>query len=235
MRYAYIAIEKNTEGFDFYKDLWSKRGITGYMADSMTNAIETAISIENSNAEQLYFVSIVEEQINYLPQLNLLREATSAPILIASTLNDNTTHQESLKSGADWYAPVCDTAEGNIQGVMVAVERINQTKNRKATTDLIICNGILLSPLYRKAFVNDTEVELTKREFDILLLLIKKPEQVFTHSQIINKVWSGEYENADKALLWNSIKRLREKLRATPNGKQYIETVREVGYRFSLK
>jgi len=235
MGYTYIAIEKNEEGFEFYKALWSKRGITGYMADTMTKAIEKATDIENSKSEELYFVSIVADSIDYIPQLSYLNDKATAPILVATSKFDEEEHDKALENGADFYGQYRSDPEQNINSVITAINSKTRARKQKSSTDLITCNGILLSPSHRRVFVNDKEIELTRREFDILHLMIKKPEQVFTHNQIINKVWDGEYENADKTLLWNSIKRLREKLKATPNGKQYIETVREVGYRFSLK
>ena len=56
-----------------------------------------------------------------------------------------------------------------------------------------------------------------------------------THDQILSTVWGDEYEEASRDVIWNAIKRLREKLNAFQDSFDYIESKREVGYRFVIK
>jgi hypothetical protein len=77
MKY-YISIEKNIEGFDFYKALWSLRGIVGVRADTMDDGIEKAIEIENSKTDELYFIDIVADDIDYMPHLRTLSAKTTS-------------------------------------------------------------------------------------------------------------------------------------------------------------
>ena len=74
------------------------------------------------------------------------------------------------------------------------------------------------------------EVSLTKMEFDILEYLMSNRGIILTHTQILYTIWGDEYEETSYKVLRNAIKRLREKLRISPDSPNYIENEREVGY-----
>ena len=80
-----------------------------------------------------------------------------------------------------------------------------------------------------KVFINDTDVELTKKEFEMFKYLTENKGNVLTREQILNRVWGYDYYG-DYRVVDNHVKRLRKKL-----DNDYIETVRGVGYRFEVK
>ena len=77
-------------------------------------------------------------------------------------------------------------------------------------------------------------VELTKNEFALLHLLMKKRGEVLTYKEMYHHVYGGEYSYRTREILWNAVKRLREKLKVMPDCPEYIENVSGVGYRFLL-
>jgi len=82
----------------------------------------------------------------------------------------------------------------------------------------------------RQVFVQDQEVNLTKKEFDILVLLASRPGQVFTREHILDVIWHDDSSVSDRTVDVH-IGRLREKINVHPDHPPYIETVRGVGYR----
>jgi hypothetical protein len=78
----YISIEKNIKIFELYKALWNQHGVTGIRADNMTEGIEKAIEIEKSKADELYFIAIVADDVDFMAQLKILSAETNAPIPI---------------------------------------------------------------------------------------------------------------------------------------------------------
>jgi len=235
MRY-YISIEKNNEGFEFFKALWAARGITGIRADTMTEGIERAIEIEKSEANELYFIDIVADDIDYMPQLRILHDETNTPILIATSKYDDDEHHEALNNGADFYGKYCDTPEQNITAVMAVVNSFDRRARKQRPPSQILTHGCLLISLKaRHVFVSDTEVDLTKMEFDILHYLCRNRGTALTFGQIFLHVWGEEYEAESAKIVHTHIKRIRKKLTdASPNC-DYIETVWNVGYRFSTQ
>jgi len=83
----------------------------------------------------------------------------------------------------------------------------------------------------QRVFVDEEEISLSKKEFELLLLFTSNEDIVLSRDTIIEKVWGYDYEG-DLRTIDTSIKRLREKLGEVS---AYIETVRGYGYRFKVK
>ena len=83
----------------------------------------------------------------------------------------------------------------------------------------------------RQVFVNDNEIELTAKEYELLLLLISTPNKVFTKDEIFEKVWGFNSER-DIPTITVHIRKLREKIEFDPSNPEYIQTVWGVGYKF---
>jgi len=237
MRY-YISIEKNIEGFEFFKGLWVALGVIGIRADSMAEGIEKAIEIEKSKADELYFIDIVADDIDYMPQLQILHEETDAPILIATSAYDDDEREKALNIGADFYGKYCETPEQNINAVIAVVNSIDRRAAKKRPpSQVMIYKGLLVDPhrYQHGVFVGDKKIEqLTRQDFDILYYLMKNRGKVLTYRQIYRRVWGSDYEDAERDVLWAAVKRLREKLKSAPDSSDYIKAVPGVGYSFSL-
>ena len=228
MKY-YLSIEKNIEVFELYKPLWKKYGINAVRADTMTEGIEKGIEIENSKTDELYFIDIVADDVDFMAQLQILSEQTSAPILIATNNFNGDERTEALAKGADYYGQYEETTKQNIDSVIAA---INSIKRRAAKSmqsiELIFYEKILISPEYRQVFINDKEAGLTKTEFDVLYFLASNVGYVKTFEQIYDHVWG---EDVDKSVI-EAVKSVIKKLRHKIGG--YIESVRGVGYRLPI-
>jgi DNA-binding response OmpR family regulator len=99
--------------------------------------------------------------------------------------------------------------------------------------DEIRIRGIRIDKLSHKVFLNDSEVLLTSKEYDLLLFLTLNPNRVFSKDNLFEKIW-GLDSNGDTATVTVYISKLREKIEADPSNPQYIETIWGVGYRFNL-
>ena len=234
MRY-YISIENNNEGFEFYRTLWAARGINGIKAGTMTEGIEMAIEIERLKTNELYFIDIVSDDIDYMPQLKILSEETDAPILIAASKFDSGEREKALNTGADFYGEYCETPEQNINAVIAAINSIERRARKRKFPAKIITDGkILISSSSRQVFINDAEVFLVKKEFELLRYLMINRGRFLTHTQLLRKVWGEEYSDNGTELLWQTIYRLRCKLTEISPDVEYIKVEREVGYKFLL-
>ena len=230
----YIAIEKNIEAFELYKALWAVRGIFGIRADSMTEGIEIAVKIEKSNKNDLYFIAIVADDIDYIPQLKILTEQTVAPIFIATSKPNAEERIKAYSQGADYYGEYCDTSEMNIETVVTKILSLDlRARKRPAKKPpLLLYGGVLLSPRRRVVFIKDKEVKLGKIEFDILRLLMNNIGIYLETSQILRKVWGADYVETDSENLYKAINRLRSKISEISPDREYIKVEREIGYKF---
>ncbi len=90
---------------------------------------------------------------------------------------------------------------------------------------------LTIRPDRRVAEINGKPVELTAREFDLLVFLASHPGQVFTRDALLDQVWDWAYAS-DGGTVTVHIRRLRQKIEADPERPRYIKTVWGAGYKF---
>ena len=231
MKCFYISIEKNLEGFEFYKNLWEKHGVEGIRIDSMTEGIKKAIEIEKSTTGELCFIAIVSGSVDYLPQLKILSEETNAPILVAAFNYSEEEHCDALNNGADYYGQYCDEPDSNIKFVLSVVNSIEKrNKKRKIPNKILLHNDILIVDGYNRVFVNDKEIHLTGAEMKVFRYLAINRGNIVSHKQIYTHIKSYSPDEPSSNSVYSTIKRLRKKLQSATQ-LDYIETVRNFGYR----
>ena len=84
----------------------------------------------------------------------------------------------------------------------------------------------------RRVFINDREVNLTAKEFDLLELLMENPGKVYSREKLLDTVWGYDYPG-DVRTVDVHVRRLREKIEANPSEPKYIFTKWGVGYYFN--
>lgn len=92
-------------------------------------------------------------------------------------------------------------------------------------------NGLSIDLDSRRGYINDEEVNLTAKEFDLLELLMLHPNKVYSREELLNTVWGYDYPG-DVRTVDVHIRRLREKIEDTPSNPKYIHTKWGVGYYF---
>jgi two-component system response regulator ResD len=95
----------------------------------------------------------------------------------------------------------------------------------------LVYNSIQIDPLRRTVIINQQPVTLTAKEFDLLWIMARSPQQVFTREQLLNKVWGYEFYG-DESTVTVHIRRLREKIEKDPSHPTYLQTVWGLGYKF---
>ena len=91
--------------------------------------------------------------------------------------------------------------------------------------------SLLIDPLARSVKMNDSPVELTAKEFDLLYLFARHPHQVFSRDHLLERVW-GASEYIDPGTVTVHVRRLREKIEVDPSKPVQLVTVWGVGYKF---
>lgn len=98
--------------------------------------------------------------------------------------------------------------------------------------DKIVLKGMSINKSNREVIVQNNQIELTGKEFDLLLFLAMNKGKVYTKRQIYLQVWSDEYAFDDSNIM-SFVSKLRKKIEPDPEHPFYIQTVRGVGYRFN--
>lgn len=188
---------------------------------------------KNKDSWLLVILDIMMPDLDGFQVLQKIREMNNVPILMLTAKSDENDKVSGLRLGADDYL----TKPFGINELMA---RINSLIRRYTTlnpvsntdNDIMEFQGLMLDNFNRLVFINDKQVDLTGKEFDLLSFLATNRGKVFTKKQIYNHVWEDEYAFDDSNIM-SFISKLRKKIEPNPEHPFYIQTVRGVGYRFN--
>ncbi|NHA70299.1 response regulator transcription factor [Phycicoccus flavus] len=160
--------------------------------------------------------------------LTMLRAVRDTPVIVVTARDDDPSVVAALDNGADDYV-VKPFGMDQLQARIRAVLR----RTGSGDADRVITVGALaVDPAARTASLDGAPLELTRREFDLLLHLARRPDEVVTKREILGEVWnlpySGSERTVDVHLSW-----LRRKLGETAAHPRYLHSVRGVGLRLS--
>lgn len=224
-----LAVDMSAEISEKEQVEWKKHLISTIRVESMQRAIELL------KKEDFILTVINADNINYLPLLKIMRETSPVPIFIITSDFTPEKQTEVYRNGADGYASFQSSAEKNVEFALALLQRINdRKKHSQKIISFISYNGLFLFPTYRKVFWKDAEIELKRKEFDILHFLMENRGKVLSHQQIFKNVWGEEYVDNDKYVLWNQVNHLRKKLKIDKQLYKFIKTHHGVGYCFEV-
>ena len=150
-----------------------------------------------------------------------------APVIILSAKTAVGDKVGLLKLGADDYI----TKPFEPEEVLARIEAALRRVGKEATNDKPLTHRALtLSPSLRKATLAGQELALTAHEFDILELLMRQPEKVYTRESLYEQVWHGGYYGENNTVNVH-VSNIRKKLKAIDPDADYIQTVYGIGFK----
>ncbi len=144
-------------------------------------------------------------------------------IIFLTAVNDEGTQIRGLETGADDYVSKPVSPKVFISRVNALFRRLNKTEVR-----ILNVGNMIIDPERFIIKVDETEIILAKKEFELLYLLALKPGRVFLRNEILNAVWGNDVIVGDRTIDVH-IRKIRQKL-----GIDCITTVKGVGYKFEL-
>jgi DNA-binding response OmpR family regulator len=163
-----------------------------------------------------------------------IRKTSDVPIIFLSAKNETTDRILGLTLGADDYlTKPFDTAELLLR-IKAVLRRSIDSSSKLQEQDILRISNLKIDIAARRVEKDNKEIKITQKEFDLLTLLAKNPNRVFTRDQLLETVWGTDFYD-DTGIVTTLVKRLREKIEDNPANPTTIETVRGVGYRFGTK
>lgn len=216
-----IVVEDNEEIGSLLTDFLLAEGYDVYLADSGEEGLE----IFEDEGAKLVILDIMLPGMDGFAVCSKIREYSNTPIIIVSAKDTKDDKLNGILLGADDYIE-------KPYDIDLLIAKVNGIFMRRYKTDSLVCGDIRLNPVGRQAYKNGKLLNMTAKEFDLLLYMMENRDTVLTKEGLFAKIWGFDSESELQTLTVH-IKWLREKLEDDPKKPKYIQTVWGVGYRFS--
>lgn len=214
----------------------------------MRNLVNVMLSKSNyetiavSNGEEAYPI-IADEQIDIVlldvmmpgedgfTVCENIRKISSVPVIFLTARDSNEDKVKGLTIGGDDYL-VKPFSSSELAARINAVLRRTGTQTPFVPQKLLECGVIKLEEISRKVTVNQENIPLTLKEFELLHLFMQNPDIVFSRETLLERIWDMDYVGGTRTVDTH-IKTLRIKLaKESKEASEYIQTVWGIGYRF---
>ena len=195
---------------------------------------EEALAMARANEYDMILLDIMLPKMDGFEVCQAIREFSDMPIVMLTAKGDDMDKILGLEYGADDYI----TKPFNILEVKARIKAIMRRtygpREKKEVSSVIVKGDLRLDCDSRRLFIHDKEVNLTAKEFDLLELLVKNENKVYSREDLLGLVRGKDYPG-DVRTVDVHVRRLREKIEANPSEPKYVHTKWGVGYYYSQK
>lgn len=195
---------------------------------------EEAFNMAKANSYDMILLDVMLPKMDGFEVCQAIREFSDVPIVMLTAKGDDMDKILGLEYGADDYI----TKPFNILEVKARIKaimrRASPERAPQVQSSVIEKGDIKLDCDSRRLFINDNEINLTAREFELLEILIKNENKVYSRESLLKIVWGEDYPG-DVRTVDVHVRRLREKIEANPSEPKYVHTKWGVGYYYNQK
>ena len=191
---------------------------------SVAESGEKALNIFSRYGAKLVILDIMLPGMDGFAVCSKIRESSNAHILVASAKTEKDDKLKGLSLGADDYIE-------KPYDIDILLAKIRGIFKRKYAQEVMVEGNLKLNTVTQTLTVDDREVVVTAKEFELLKLLIENKGVTLKKDYIFNTIWGSDSESEIQTLTVH-IKWLREKIEEDPKKPDHIITVWGVGYRF---
>lgn len=200
----------------------------GYEVLTGSNGIE-AIELAHHPDVSLIVLDVMMPEVDGLEACRRIREFSDVPIIMLTARTEDMDKLLGFEQGADDYL----TKPFNILELKARIRALlRRSTCSKSTKTRYTVGSIMIDTQERNAYKDGQLVDLTAREFDVVELLIRNPNRVYSRENLLDAVWGYEAYRSDARTVDVHIRRIREKLERVPAEPEYFMTKWGVGYYF---
>lgn len=204
-----------------------------YIVDNIyrgKDLLENIEMIENNNYSMI-LLDIAISDYNGLKLCQEIRKVSRVPIIVITEKRDSIKKILAFEYGVDDYI-IKPFNNLELKARMMAILRRVDYEAAESVSSILNIGDFEINTLGRKVTVNNNEINLTGKEFDLFYVLVSNPGKVFTREELLELVWGYEYYG-DFRTIDVHIRRIREKIEEDPKNAEYIMTKWGEGYYYN--
>ena len=168
-----------------------------------------------------------------------IRATSNVPIIMLTAKGGDMDKILGVEYGADDYISKPFNileVKARIKAIIRRSSKSRRQKKEEKSDGMIGSGDLKMDTEGRRVFIGDREINLTAKEFDLLELLVRNPNKVYSRESLLTYVWGNRaMENGDVRTVDVHVRRLREKIEPSPSDPKYVHTKWGVGYYFRVK
>lgn len=201
----------------------------GYNVETAANGQAALDKVANTDFD-LFIIDVMMPKLDGFGLVKEVRGFSDKPVIMLTAKGEEYERVLGFELGCDDYVVKPFSPRELVHRVKVLFKRTLNVEN--SSGNILKFPRLIIDKLSRQAKVDDKEIILTPKEFELLYYLASSPGRVYTREQILENVWGYDYFG-DLRTVDTHVKKLREKL-GRDNGPDYISTVWGVGYKFEV-
>jgi two-component system response regulator CpxR len=221
--FSILLIEDDTELSALMEEFFSSHEVVLSVAHSGSEGLTRALE----GAFDLIILDVMLPLMNGFDVLRQLRRRSAVPVIMLTACADDEKKVEGLNAGADDYLAKPFSPDELLARIQAVLRRVGRGSALKP--EVLEVGGVKLSPGTRQVFRDDSPVEVTSIEYEILEILVRSAGQVVSRDDLARYLYNRQANPLERALDVH-VSHLRKKLE---RGRTLIRTVRGVGYLFA--
>ena len=200
----------------------------GYQVDVCYDG-ETAVDMARHGEYAVILLDLMMPKLDGLGACQQIRQFSTVPIIMLTARSEDADKLIGFESGADDYI----TKPFNILELKARIRALLRragTAKKQEPEQKLVCGHITLDRDSRNAYREEQPVDLTAKEFDLMELLMRNPNRVYSRENLLDLIWGYEYRS-DIRTVDVHIRRIREKIEIDPRNPKYLKVVWGVGYK----
>ena len=200
---------------------------------------EEAIEMAKKTEYDIVLLDVMLPKHDGFEVCQAIREFSDMPIIMLTAKGGDMDKILGLEYGADDYISKPFNileVKARIKAIIPRSARSRRQKKEEKMDGMIGSGDLKMDTEGRRVFIGDKEINLTAKEFDLLELLVRNPNKVYSRESLLTYVWGNRaMENGDVRTVDVHVRRLREKIEPSPSDPKYVHTKWGVGYYFRVK
>ncbi|MCG7409380.1 response regulator transcription factor [Paenibacillus sp. ACRRX] len=217
MNYQILVIEDDQEIRELIKQFLMTQQ---YNVEVASDGIE-GMKQFNKQSFDLILLDVMMPNLNGFEVAKMIRNESNVPIILLTALEEEQDQLKGFDLGIDDYI----TKPFSFHLLIRRVEAVLRRSKDQGTNNSLVFKEVQVDCNAYKVYVNEVEIPLTTKEFEIIQLLVQNEKKVLTRESIVEKVWGYDYYG-DTRVIDTHIKNVRKKLDIP-----YIKTVKGIGYK----